>query len=118
MDRSTNYIDCCPSPVLETVRRFSSTQTDFVAIRRCQGCGAFWFYFLREELCELNVIPDDSEGCAYDRHIWYVRLAPDEANTLLGAETVPEPGLFADRPGFLKGFEGMHPIIGIPEFVR
>lgn len=97
---------------------FHAADTIMVAIRRCRACGVHWFYFLREDLCELDQIPDNVESDSYDRNIWYVRLEDAEAESLIKEGKVPDPALFDGRSGFLMDATGMHPVTGIPDFVR
>ncbi len=118
MTQHTNYLDCCETPILETVKRFASTDTGMIAIRRCQNCRCQWFYCLEEDLRELGLFRGDSDPNKYDRQIWYVRLADDEAAALVEAEATPDPNLFAERSGFLMDADGMTRIVGVPKFMR
>jgi len=107
---TAKYLDCCKEPSLETVKSFLSAECDMAAIRRCRTCGCHWYYRLREHAF--------SNADTYDRSIWYVRLTPEETDTLIQAAAAPEPSLFADRPGFLMDADGMNSIQGVPEFLR
>ena len=118
MTKAAIYLDCCQAPVLETVKSFLSTECDMVAIRRCRKCGCHWFYRLKECITELDVTRDDASANEYDRQIWYVRLTPDEAETLMRSEDMPDPSIFAGRPCFVRDADGMKRSEGIPYFLR
>lgn len=106
MADSVKYLDCCEKPDLRTVKLFLSTENETVSIRRCRKCGCHWFFRLRE----YSIATDD-----YDRSKWYVRLTPEETEMFIKSETMPDPSLFADRPGFLRDADGMSMIRGVPD---
>lgn len=108
MPEPITHLDCCAAPALATAKLLHSTETEMMAVRRCGQCGCSWYYLLRA--CE-------NRRGDYDRQAWFVRLTAEEAESLTSRAGVPDPHMFAGRPGFLRDADGLQRIEGLPYFL-
>ncbi|MBU1692427.1 MAG: hypothetical protein KJ726_09590 [Verrucomicrobia bacterium] len=109
MSKSVPFLDCCGQPVLEVVKAFATTDGETISIRRCAKCGCHWYYHMKEYYLS---------GDDYDRRAWYVRLSPEEADTLVKSSESPAESLFADRDGIERDENGIRKSQGIPGFLQ
>jgi hypothetical protein len=108
MTKPIIHLDCCETPALATARLLLSTEVEMMAVRKCRHCGCCWYYVMRT--CE-------NRRGDYDRQSWFVRLSADEAESLTSRPGVPDPQMFAGRPGFLRDADGLQRIEGLPYFL-
>jgi hypothetical protein len=109
MPKPVPFLDCCGQPMLEVVKMYRATHGETISIRRCVGCGAYWFYHMKE----YSLSSGD-----YDRRAWYVRLSSEEAEALVELPEPPPSSRFADRDGIMRSEDGISKIQGIPSFIE
>ncbi len=99
------YLSCCRQPALLTVKAISASNHDAEALRRCEGCGAYWFYRYHEH------VTFDGED---DWTVWYSPLSPEEGARILAAEERPDLTFLQKRACFLEDREGVKQVPGQP----
>ena len=101
------FLDCCGQPALDFVRCWVRSECGTVSLRVCRGCGAHWYFHLKE----YGISSD-----AYDRRSWYVRVTEEEAQAFAQSDEPPSVRLFAEREGIARTEDGIQKMRGIPDF--
>jgi hypothetical protein len=100
-----SYLNCCLRPMLLTVKGLSASNHDTEALRRCEGCGAYWIYRYHE------YVTFDAED---DWTVWYSLLSPEEGERVLEGEERPDLTFIRDRPSFMEDRQGVKQVPGSP----
>mgnify|MGYP006908440954 CR=1 FL=1 len=100
------YLDCCAKPMLVTVKGLYESSHDTEAVERCENCGTHWFYRYHETV---NFLSDTD-----DWTVWYTRLKPDEALSLIIDAEKPDLGFLKRRTSFMKDANGVQQVEGQP----
>lgn len=99
------HLDCCPEPVLKTVRRLRRTANETESIRRCKSCGAHWYYHMRE----LASAADET-----DRPLWCARLNEEQASRAMELKKT-DLSFLPNLPGYLRDGEGIRKLVREPQ---
>jgi hypothetical protein len=99
------YLNCCQKPALLTLKGIYASNHDAEALRRCEGCGAYWFYRYHE------YVTFDGED---DWTVWYSPLSPEEGVGILAAEDRPDLTFLQERASFMEDREGVRKVPGQP----
>ncbi len=105
--REEDYLNCCASPSLATVRALYESCHDDELLRRCTGCGAYWFYRFHEDI---------SFSGGEDRiTVWYSPLTPDEAERIRQPGGRPDLAFLLGRPSLVSDEHGVRWVAGQPD---
>jgi hypothetical protein len=98
-------LDCCERPDLRDVRTLTDTTHESEVLRQCRSCEACWFYRFHEHVSYQG---DD------DITQWYTRVTPDEALSIMQAETRPDLSFLSERSSFMIDRHGVSKVDGQP----
>lgn len=104
--RIEEHLDCCSAVSFETVKSLYESSHDDELLRRCRGCGAWWFYRMHEDM---SFSGDDDVITT-----WCTRLTDAEAAALRDTEARPDLAFLETRSSIMADGNGVHRVSGQP----
>jgi hypothetical protein len=102
------YLDCCSTPTVVTIKQVYGASQDCEALCRCQNCGAYWFYRIHEYA--------NSSGGEDDLTVWYSLLTPEQGKLILDSSGRPDLSFLSERPSFMEDAGGVQRVKGQPTY--